>query len=146
MPVGIPPQGSSPRAWGLFKILKLYIVTTVEGNRHHAATKEEVRQIQRCKDQAMVAVGAKNMFTVHVNPARRIRFYETLNDIYQQQYGWDQTYTLLEIKPLDVDEISKYQSIDPEPQKVRLNYSIKSAVIAYLRAECEQADQQALDE
>lgn len=117
----------------------------VVGNRPHLASTEESRQIQHCKDQAMAAVGAASMFAVHINPTRRIRFYETLNDIYQKQHGWDRTFTLLEIKAVDITIISKFHAIDPNPYMEQLNRSIRSAVIAHLRAEYEQAEKNAMD-
>lgn len=123
--------------------VKEYVVT---GTDHHLATPEEHQQIQHCKDQAMAAVGVSSMYAIHINPARRIRFYETLNDLYNQQFGWDRTYTLLEITPLNTEEVSTYQSTDIKPMMDSLNSSIKSAVIAQLRAECEQADRKCMEE
>lgn len=112
----------------------------------HLATAEESQQLQHCRDQAMAAVGVASMFAVHVNPARRIRYYETLNKICQQQYGWERTYTLLEIKPLDIEKISKYRNINPTPLLVQLNNSIKSAVISQLHSESEEAEQKLMEE
>ena len=123
--------------------VKEYIVA---GNIPHMANSEEALQIQHCKDEAMAAVGAASMFAIHVNPARRIRYYEVLNDIYQQQYGWERTFTLLEIRPLNIAEINKYQNIDPQPIMEQLNSSIKSTVISHLRSECAQAEQKLMEE
>ena len=123
--------------------VKEYIVA---GNIPHVANPEEALQIQHCKDLAMSAVGAESMFAIHVNPSRRIRYYEVLNGIYQQQYGWERTYILLEIRPLNIAEISKYQNIDPQPLLEQLNSSIKSSVIFHLRSECAQAEQKLTEE
>ena len=110
------------------------------------ATEEENLQIQHCKDQAMAAVGAASKFAIHVNPARRIRYYEILNEIYQQQHGWDRTYTVLKITPLDIAGISKYQNVDPTPLMEQLNKSIKETISSHLRNECEQAEQKLMEE
>lgn len=118
----------------------------VVNNVPHVANPEEALQIQHFKDQAMAAVGATSMFAIHVNPARRIRYYETLNEIYQQQCGWERTYTLLEITPLNTDEIRKYQNIDPIPLQEHLNHSIKAAVISQLRSQCEEAEKKLMEE
>lgn len=118
----------------------------VVNNIPRLATEEETLQIQHCKDQAMAAVGAASKFAVHVNPARRIRYYEILNEIYQQQYRWHRTYTVLKITPLDIAEISKYQNVDPTPLMEQLNKSIKATISAHLRTECKQAEQKLMEE
>ena len=112
----------------------------------HVATAEEANQLQRCKDLAMAAVNAKSMYAVHVNPARMIQFYGKLSEICQEEYGWDKVYTLLEIQPLNEDEISKYKDIVQKAMMEELSRSVKSSVIAQLREECNQAEQKSLEE
>lgn len=112
----------------------------------HVATAEEARQLQHCKDLAMAAVNAKSMYVVHVNPARMIQFYEKLSEICREKHGWDKVYTLLEIQPLNEEEISKYKDVAQKPMMEELGRSVTSSVIAQLRAECDQAEQKSLEE
>ena len=111
----------------------------------HVATVEESSRLQCCKDLAMAAVNAKSMYAVHVNPARRIRFYEKLSELYREEHGWDKVYTLLEIQPLNEDEISKYKDIVQKPIMEELSRSVKNVIIAQLRAECEKGEQNSLE-
>ena len=55
-------------------------------------------------------------------------------------------YTLLEIKPINWDEITKYETANVKPMMDALNSSIKTAIKAQLRTECERADRKALEE
>ena len=121
---------------------KEYIVT---GMARRLATAEEQVQIQHRKNEAMAAVGATSMFAVQINPVRRIRFYEVLADLYKN-CGWDRTYTLLEIMPLDIEEIGRYADVNVQAEKGALNSGIKAAVIAQLRSEYQNADRKCMEE
>lgn len=120
-----------------------YIVT---GNTRRLATVDERKQIKACKTQAMQMVDAGEMFSVHINPNRRKRFYETLHELYQEQYGWDRTYTLLQVTPLNTDEILKYSDMDVQPMLETLSNDLKNAITSQLRSECDKADKQHLQE
>lgn len=136
----------------LRRLEKEAIVTTSEneyiisGNTRRLATPDERKQIMACKAQAMQMVDAKEMFSVHINLNRRKRFYETLHELYQEQCGWDRTYTLLQIIPLDEGEISKYADIDVKPITEALSRNLKNAITSQLRSECVKADRQHLQE
>ena len=119
-----------------------YIVVNFTGR---CATKEEQQQIEECKSQVLHKIGATSMFEVHINPTRVKRFYDELHKLYHEKYGWDRTYTLLEINPIQA-EVKKYQKLDVTTMKKNLSADIKKSVAAALFSESETANKHMLEE
>ena len=136
----------------LRRLEKEAVITTSEneyiiaGSARRLATTDERKQIMACKAQAMQMIDAREMFSVHINPNRRKRFYETLHELYREQCGWDRTYTLLQVTPLNTDEVLKYADMDVTPMLETLPNDLKNAITSQLRSECAKADQQHLQE
>ena len=122
--------------------IKEYIV---KGATRKQASAEERKQIQVCKDTIRQEMGYDSMFSVLINPTRGMQFYEKLNAMCKEKYGWDRTYTVLEISTLDAEQVDKYAELDVDAMMKKLNDDIKSAVTARLRSECEKGDQKALE-
>jgi hypothetical protein len=120
-----------------------YIVLPSGGRK--IATKEEQRDIQKCKEEAMNAVGATSRFAVNFNAKKKKMFYEKLHNLYAQNYGWTRTYDLLEITPIK-DTVEPYREINVAPMLEALAASIKRGVKAALNSELERANRNMLDE
>ena len=120
-----------------------YIIT---GNTRRLASEEERQQIATCKNQAMQQLDVKDMFSVHINPNRRKRFYETLHKIFVEKHGWDRTYMLLSVTPLEMDEIQRYADTDITQTVEALRNELQTQITTQLRIECDKADKKHLDE
>ena len=73
----------------------------------------------------MQQVGVKDMFSVHISPNRRKRYYEILHNIFIEKYGWDRTYMLLAVEPLKMDEIQKCADADTTQTVVALRNELQ---------------------
>ena len=122
--------------------IKEYIV---RARSRWQADEEELKAIQNCKDTVLSTMGVRDMFPIQVNPGRRIQFYDSLNALYKERHGWDRTYSILEISPVDTGRIGQYETTDVASMMEFLNGEIKSAVVKKLRAENENADQKSMD-
>ena len=122
---------------------KTYVVI---GPAHKLANKEEEAQLQSCKNAVMAEMGISSMFPVLVNPARSVRFYDMVNTLCKERYGWDRAYTLLEILPLNLERIGEYENADVAPMMEKLKNRIKSAATAKLRGEYESANRKEWEE
>ena len=118
----------------------------IVGNTRRLASEEERHQIAACKNQAMLQVGVKDMFSVHISPNRRKRYYETLHNIFMEKHGWNRTYMLLAVEPLKVDEIQKYADADTTQMVEALRNELQSQITAQLRTECDRAEEKYLEE
>ena len=107
----------------------------IVGNTRRLASEEERHQIAACKNQAMLQVGVKDMFSVHISPNRRKRYYETLHNIFMEKHGWNRTYMLLAVEPLKVGEIQKYADADTTQMVEALRNELQAQITAQLRTE-----------
>ena len=106
-------------------LTKTYIVTQT---RRIEATANECTEISQIKTEAMRAASAKNMYSVHMNKAKKKAYNEAFSRIMLERHGWDSIYISLVVLPRNFNLIQKYKGVDAEELRKKLKKQIQRSI------------------